>query len=105
MSDNLNTDFQKLSVLGIVTLYELDATKLGAGVMRWHGHVAWEDWVKIFDYAGDSSQIDDSQLAGHDYDVSTTNKIVNRDIVWQGQVYTPMAIQSDDLEILSLIHI
>ena len=95
----LNSDFQKLSVAGIVTLYELDATRLGGGVFYWHGHVTWEDWARILDYAGDSSLIDNNQLAGHDYDISTTDKEVKRDIIWQGQVYSPVAIKSDGLEL------
>ena len=94
----LNSDFQKLSVAGIVTLYQLDATRLGGGVFYWHGHVTWEDWARILDYAGDSSLIDNNQLAGHDYDISTTDKEVKRDIIWQGQVYSPVAIKSDGLE-------
>lgn len=94
----LNSDFQKLSVAGIVTLYQLDATRLGGGVFYWHGHITWEDWARILDYAGDSSLIDDSQLAGHDYDISTTDKEIKRDIIWQGQVYSPIAIKSDGLE-------
>ena len=94
----LNSDFQKLSVAGIVTLYQLDATRLGGGVFYWHGHVTWEDWARILDYAGDSSLIDDSQLAGHDYDISTTDKEIKRNIIWQGQTYTPVAIKSDGLE-------
>lgn len=98
---SLNADFQKLSVLGIVTLYELDATKLGAGVMRWHGHIGYEDWVLIYNLAGDASKLagDTTRLAGHNYDASTTDKEYRQDIIWQGQVYTPMAIQSDGLEI------
>lgn len=95
----LNSDFQKLSVAGIVTLYQLDATRLGGGVFYWHGHVTWEDWAKILDYAGDSSLIDNNQLAGHDYDISTTDKEVKRDIIWQGQAYSPVAIKSDGLEL------
>ena len=94
----LNADFQKLSVAGIVTLYELDATRLGGGILRWHGHIWHEDWAKILDYAGDSSLIDDRQLAEHDYDVSKTDKEIKRDIIWQGQTYTPVAIKSDGLE-------
>ena len=94
----LNSDFQKLSVAGIVTLYQLDATRLGGGVFYWHGHVTWEDWARILDYAGDSSLIDNNQLAGHDYDISTTDKEIKRDIIWQGQVYSPVAIKSDGLE-------
>ena len=95
----LNSDFQKLSVAGIVTLYQLDATRLGGGVFCWHGHVTWEDWARILDYAGDSSLIDNNQLAGHDYDISTTDKEVKRDIIWQGQAYSPVAIKSDGLEL------
>lgn len=95
----LNSDFQKLSVAGIVTLYQLDTTRLGGGVFYWHGHVAWEDWARILDYAGDSSLIDNNQLAGHDYDISSTDKEVKRDIIWQGQVYSPVAIKSDGLEL------
>lgn len=34
----LNADFQKTSVDGVVRLFELDASKLGAGVLRFHGH-------------------------------------------------------------------
>ena len=95
----LNSDFQKLSVAGIVTLYQLDATRLGGGVFYWHGHVTWEDWARILDYAGDSSLIDNNQLAGHDYDISSTDKEIKRDIIWQGQAYSPVAIKSDGLEL------
>ena len=72
----LESDLQKLSVTGLVTLYELDATKLGAGIMRWHGHVSYEDWQTI------------------NPDVTT----VKSDIIWQGQTYSPIPIQSDGLE-------
>ncbi|WII94425.1 phage minor tail protein L [Moraxella haemolytica] len=34
----LNSDFQKLSVDGLITLFELDASRLGAGTLRFHGH-------------------------------------------------------------------
>ncbi|MDZ5288558.1 phage minor tail protein L [Helicobacter pylori] len=71
----LNSDFQKLSVAGIVTLYELDATTLGGGIVRWHGHVGREDWQLINGEA-----------------------VFNRDIVWQGKNYSPVAIDSDGLE-------
>lgn len=73
----LESDLQKLSVTGLVTLYELDATKLGAGIMRWHGHVAFEDWQII----------DPTQAA------------VKMDIIWQGQIYNPMPIKTDGLEV------
>lgn len=72
----LTSDLQKLSVTGLVTLYELDATKLGAGIMRWHGHVSFEDW----------------QIINPDV------KTVKSDIIWQGQTYSPIPIQTDGLE-------
>lgn len=77
----LESDLQKLSVTGLVTLYELDATKLGAGIFRWHGHVSSDSWRII-----DDTVIDDGAT-------------VKRDIIWQGQTYSPMPIQTDGLEV------
>ena len=77
----INSDFQKLSVTGLVTLYELDATKLGAGIFRWHGHVSSDSWRII-----DDTVVDDGAT-------------VKRDIIWQGQTYSPMPIQTDGLEV------
>lgn len=90
----LTSDLQKLSVSGLVTLYELDATALGAGVMRWHGHVNREDWEYLFKYANKA------EFADSTYHVVPTGKepIVRRDIIWAGQTYTPVAIQTDGLE-------
>ena len=34
----LSSDFQKLYVDGLITLFELDARALGAGILRFHGH-------------------------------------------------------------------
>lgn len=34
----LNADFQKLYVDGLIRLFEIDAEKLGAGILRFHGH-------------------------------------------------------------------
>lgn len=90
----LESDLQKLSVTGLVTLYELDATKLGAGVMRWHGHVSYEDWEYIFGY------VDKTQFVDASKKLTATDKdpMVRRDIIWQGQTYNPIPIQSDGLE-------
>ena len=77
----LTSDFQKLSVTGLVTLYELDATKLGAGIFRWHGHVSSNSWRII-----DDTVVDDGSN-------------IKRDIIWQGQNYSPMPIQTDGLEV------
>lgn len=97
----LNSDFQKLSVAGIVTLYQLDATRLGGGVFYWHGHITWEDWQRIYDLTADSNKWradSNKSTADHAYTVGT-DKVVMRDIIWQGQVYSPIAIQSDGLEL------
>lgn len=96
----LTSDFQKLSVQGLITLYELDATALGAGVLRWHGHVGHEDWVKIYEYAGTENEFagNGTDLVGHEYTASNKEYEIVPDIIWQGQVYTPIAIQSDGLE-------
>lgn len=91
----LTSDLQKLSVTGLVTLYELDATKLGAGIMRWHGHVSHEDWRLIFGYLDKTKYLDKTDT------LNATDKqhdLVRRDIIWQGNVYEPMPIKSDGLE-------
>ena len=91
----LNSDFQKLSVTGLVTLYELDATKLGAGIFRWHGHVSYEEWQYLFKFANQAEFTDST------YQITNTGTedIVRRDIIWQGQTYSPMPIQTDGLEV------
>lgn len=82
-----SSDLQKLSVTGVVTLYELDATSLGAGIYRWHGHVGREDWLRIYDKVGGGYTVDETQTE------------VRNDIIWQGNTYSPVSIQSDGLEV------
>ena len=96
----LNADFQKLSVAGIVTLYELDATRLGGGILRWHGHIGHEDWQRIYQTVDSDEWYADSSKISADkaYDISDTDTQIYRNIIWQGNVYTPVAIQSDGLE-------
>lgn len=90
----LSSDLQKLSVTGRVTLYELDATKLGAGVFRWHGHMSHEDWKYLFKFANKSEFTDSAYRITN----TDTEDIVRRDIIWQGNVYEPLPIKSDGLE-------
>ena len=99
----LNSDFQKLSVAGIVTLYQLDATRLGGGVFYWHGHTSYEDWARIYMTVDNSGWTADESMPtpANVHDVSTTDKVVMRDIIWQGQAYSPVALQSDGLEMRS----
>lgn len=92
---SLSSDFQKLSVAGVVTLYELDATKLGLGVLRWHGHLSYEDWAYIYEFASKAQFSSQSKRIAP----QGTENIIVRDIIWQGQVYSPIAIQSDGLEL------
>lgn len=96
----LESDLQKLSVTGLVTLYELDATKLGAGIMRWHGHISFEDWERIIAWAGREDRLvgNTTESVGMETFIDTENTIIVRDIIWQGQNYSPMPIKSDGLE-------
>ena len=41
----LSSDFQKLYVDGLITLFELDARALGAGILRFHGHQQSENII------------------------------------------------------------
>lgn len=92
---SLSSDFQKLSVAGLVTLYELDASKLGLGILRWHGHMSYEDWAYIYEFANRAQFADKLKRVAP----QGTEDIVVPDIIWNGNEYKPVAIQSDGLEI------
>lgn len=97
----LNSDFQKLYVDGLITLYELDASQLGAGILRFHGHISYQDWERIYTSIGSSGLMgSDTGSIGKVFDVGT-NKVWNRNIIWQGQIFEPMALQVDGLEMNS----
>ncbi|KKW75756.1 tail protein [Acinetobacter sp. Ag2] len=98
---SLNSDFQKLYADGIVTLFELDASKLGAGVLRFHGHISYQDWEKIYSSIGSSGLMGtDTGSIGKVFDVGTA-KVWQRNIIWQGQSYSAMSIQATGLEMNS----
>ena len=92
----LNSDFQKLSVQGLITLYELDATKLGAGIFRWHGHTSRDDINSIYAWAGRTDRLvgNTDELVGREHEISGSS----RELIWQGKVYSPIPIKSDGLE-------
>ncbi|KAF1022701.1 MAG: hypothetical protein GAK29_03145 [Acinetobacter bereziniae] len=95
---SLNSDFQKLYADGIVTLFELDASKLGAGVLRFHGHISYQDWEKIYTTIGSSGLIGtDTGSIGKVFDVGA-DKVWQRNIIWQGQTFSAMSIQASGLE-------
>ena len=97
----LNSDFQKLYVDGLITLFELDARALGAGILRFHGHISYEDWERIYSYIGSDGFLGDTaQLIGEVFE-SGENKVWMRTIIWQGQTFEPMALEVSGLEMRS----
>lgn len=97
----LNSDFQKLYVDGLITLFELDARTLGAGILRFHGHISYEDWERIYSLIGSDGLLGDTtQLIGEVFE-SGENKVWMRNIIWQGQTFEPMALEVSGLEMRS----
>ena len=97
----LNSDFQKLYVDGLITLFELDARTLGAGILRFHGHISYEDWERIYTSIGSAELIGaDIGSIGKVFD-SGDEKVWQRNIIWQGQTFEPMALEVSGLEMRS----
>ena len=98
---SLNSDFQKLFVDGLITLFEIDASRLGAGTLRFHGHISFEDWEKIYAYAGYDGLIgSDTDLIGKLFEQGD-QKVWQRNIIFNGLTYEPMALQVSGLEMRS----
>lgn len=97
----LNSDFQKLYVDGLITLFELDARALGAGILRFHGHISHADWERIYSFIGSSELLgNESELIGETYG-NGEQKTWYRDIIWQGEVFSPVALEVSGLEMRS----
>ena len=97
----LNSDYQKLYVDGLITLFELDASALGAGILRFHGHISYEDWEKIYSSIGsDGLMGSDTGLIGKVFDIGD-EKVWHRNIIFNGQTFEPMALQVSGLEMRS----
>ena len=97
----LNSDFQKLYVDGLITLFELDARALGAGILRFHGHISYEDWERIYSLIGSGELLgDESQLIGEVFEQGES-RVWYRNIIWQGQTFEPMALEVSGLEMRS----
>ena len=97
----LNSDLQKLYVDGLITLFELDARALGAGILRFHGHISYEDWERIYSYIGSDGMLgDEAQLIGEVFE-NTESKTWYRNIIWQGETFEPMALEVLGLEMRS----
>ena len=98
----LNSDFQKLYVDGLITLFELDASALGAGILRFHGHISFEDWERIYALIGSDALLgDEARLIGQGIDGEANKKVWYRNIIWQGQAFEPMALDVSGLEMRS----
>ncbi|SSQ04247.1 lambda-like phage minor tail protein L [Acinetobacter baumannii] len=143
----LNSDFQKLYVDGLITLFELDARALGAGILRFHGHISYEDWERLtiavsdsnsthsveldaqpkviseeslllasadseFNFAfgeetpsTDSSHVDSKIVPYGDFGKvwawNRTTKEWKQNIIWQGEIFEPMALEVSGLEMRS----
>lgn len=99
----LNSEFQKLYVDGLVTLYELDAQELGAGVLRFHGHIAFSEWQAIYAYMGseDGFMGDEEQFIGAEVLRDGEELVWKRHIIWQGQIFEPLPLEVTGLEMRS----
>ena len=97
----LNSDFQKLYVDGLITLFELDARNLGAGILRFHGHISYVEWERIYSLIGSDGLLgDETNLIGRSFE-STDQKTWYRNIIWQGETFEPMALEVSGLEMRS----
>ena len=97
----LNSDFQKMYVDGLITLFELDARALGAGILRFHGHISYVEWERIYSLIGSDGLLgDEAQLIGEVFE-SGENKVWMRNIIWQGETFEPMALEVSGLEMRS----
>ena len=97
----LHSDFQKLYVDGLITLFELDARALGAGILRFHGHISYAEWERIYSLIGSDGLLgDETKLIGQLFE-NTDQKTWYRNIIWQGETFEPMALQVSGLEMRS----
>ena len=99
----LNSDFQKLDVDGLITLFELNAQALGAGILRFHGHISFVEWQKIYTSMGseDGYMGDEEQFIGAEIPEEGEEQVWKRNIIWQGQTFEPMALDVSGLEMRS----
>lgn len=97
----LNSDFQKLYTDGLITLFELDASALGAGILRFHGHISHEDWKRILSITDGFWTADDTSIGVKPWEASDTEKTWYRNIIWQGETFEPMALEVSGLEMRS----
>lgn len=99
----LNSDLQKLYVDGLITLFELDASALGAGILRFHGHISFSEWEDIYAYFGSEELLmgDEERFIGAEILGNENGRVWKRNIIWQGETFEPMALDVSGLEMRS----
>ena len=69
---SFKSDVQKLEINGAIRLFELDATKYGGPIFRFHGIIGWSDFDIVHSFGSD--------------DPSAMSKVRdNLSIIWQGE--------------------
>ena len=80
------SDVQQLEVDGFIRLFELDASKYGGPVFRFHGIIGWSDFDIIHGFGtGDPSA--ESRVRD------------NLSIIWQGEEYSAIPIDVGNISI------
>lgn len=83
---SFKSDVQKLEINGAIRLFELDATKYGGPIFRFHGIIGWSDFDIVHSFGSD--------------DPSTMSKVRdNLSIIWQGEEYTAIPIDVGNISI------
>lgn len=83
---SFSSDVQKLEIHGAIRLFELDASKYGGPVFRFHGITSWSDFDII---NGFSDAIPTTESRVRD----------NMNIIWQGNTYEPIPIDVGNISI------
>lgn len=83
---SFKSDVQKLEINGAIRLFELDATKYGGPIFRFHGIIGWSDFDIVHSFGSD--------------DPSAMSKVRdNLSIIWQGEEYTAIPIDVGNISI------
>ena len=80
------SDVQQLEVDGFIRLFELDASKYGGPIFRFHGIIGWSD-IDIVHSFGTSDPSAESRMRN------------NLSIIWQGQEYSAIPIDVGNISI------
>lgn len=83
---SFKSDVQKLEINGAIRLFELDATKYGGPIFRFHGIIGWSDFDIVHSFGSG--------------DPTAMSKVRdNLSIIWQGEEYTAIPIDVGNISI------